>query len=40
MDTGRTTWNAARYHWKYTVGSNSVPGAPLFNLNSVRIDGA
>lgn len=36
---GRETWNTARYHWKYTVGMNFVPGAPLFNVNSVRVDG-
>ena len=37
---GNQTFNTARYHWKYTVGQNFVPGAPLFNINSVRIDGA
>jgi hypothetical protein len=35
-----TTWNQARYHWKYAIGSNAVAFAPIFNLNSVRIDGA
>jgi hypothetical protein len=37
---GSPAWNTARYHWKYTVGQNFVPGAPLFNINSVRVDGA
>lgn len=37
---GSASWNIARFHWKYTVGMNFVPGAPLFNLNSVRVDGA
>lgn len=29
-----------RYHWKYSVGTHGVSGAPIFNANGVRIDGA
>jgi len=30
----------ARYHWKYSVGTHGVSGAPIFNANGARIDGA
>jgi len=29
----------ARGHWKYSV-SNAIPGAPLFKMNGVLVDGA
>jgi hypothetical protein len=37
---GNDTWNTARFHWKYAVGMNFGSGAPFFNINSVRVDGA
>jgi len=29
-----------RHHWKYSIGVHGISGAPIFNSNSVRIDGA
>lgn len=29
-----------RYHWKYSVGTHGIAGAPAFTANGVRIDGA
>lgn len=30
----------ARYHWKYSIGTHGISGAPMFNANGVRVDGA
>lgn len=40
LQVGSDTFYTMRGHWKYTVGQNAVPGAPLFKLNGVMIDGS
>jgi hypothetical protein len=37
---GSQSFNGARFQWKYNVGMHAIPGAPIFELNGVRIDGA
>lgn len=40
LDSGSLSDYQARYHWKYSVGTHGVSGAPTFNANGARIDGA
>ena len=40
MKSGSPADMGARYHWKYSIGTHGISGAPMFNANGVRVDGA
>lgn len=40
LNTQSQTDYFTRYHWKYSVGTHGISGAPIFNANGARIDGA
>ena len=40
LEFGTDEFNKARKNWKFTVGMNGIPGAPLFYGNRVLLDGA
>lgn len=40
LDNQNPTDYTTRYHWKYSVGTHGASGAPIFNANGARIDGA